>query len=181
MKKKLTIYIASSWKNQHAVEMLTAILRDRGHDVLSFVENNHGENPDAKKKDEKPVPFDDWVWSESGERSFNYDTKGAMYSNLVIYIASSGKDAAAELGMAYARGVKILGLYAKGEDFGLMRRMIEWKYDYQELLDCVDALAGAPKSRCKVRVWDNGDKIDCDEDIPCKKHGTQGIPARARR
>jgi hypothetical protein len=39
----MKIYIASSWKNQHAVEMLTALLRDRGHEVLSFVENNHGE------------------------------------------------------------------------------------------------------------------------------------------
>ena len=29
----MTIYIASSWRNQHAVEMLTALLRERGHTV----------------------------------------------------------------------------------------------------------------------------------------------------
>ena len=34
----MKIYIASSWKNQHAVEMLTDILRYKGHDVVSFVE-----------------------------------------------------------------------------------------------------------------------------------------------
>lgn len=41
----MNIYIASSWKNQHAVEMMTALLREKGHTVLSFIENNYGENP----------------------------------------------------------------------------------------------------------------------------------------
>ena len=31
---KMKIYIASSWKNVHAVEMLTALLRDKDHEVL---------------------------------------------------------------------------------------------------------------------------------------------------
>lgn len=33
----MRIYIASSWKNQHAVEMLTDYLEARGHEVISFV------------------------------------------------------------------------------------------------------------------------------------------------
>lgn len=134
----MKIYIAASWKHQHAVEMLTSILRDKGHIVLSFVENNHGENPDALEKNKKPIPFDDWCWSESGKRSFEYDTNGAMHSDLVLYIGPSGKDASAELGMAWARGVKIIGLYAKGEDFGLMRRMVEWVHDFRQMLGLVE-------------------------------------------
>lgn len=137
----MNIYIAASWKHQHAVEMLTSMLRERCHEVLSFVENNHGENQTAKKKDEKPIPFDEWVYSEGGDRSFWYDTKWAMKSDLVIYIGPSGKDAAAELGMAYASGLKIMGLHAKGEDFGLMRRIVNWKFDYKELLAAVDIYA----------------------------------------
>lgn len=133
----MKIYIAASWKHQHAVEMLTRMLRDRGHVVLSFVENNHGEGT-GKTLDGKPVSFDEWVVSPRGEQSFEYDTQAAMTSDLVVYIGPSGKDAAAELGMAWARGVKILGLYAKGEDFGLMRRMIQWCHGYVELLDCID-------------------------------------------
>jgi len=39
----MKIYIASSWKNQHGVEMLTALLREKGHVVVSWVENNYGE------------------------------------------------------------------------------------------------------------------------------------------
>lgn len=137
----MKVYIAASWKHQHAVEMLTAMLRERACEVFSFVENNHGENPDAKMKDKKPIPFEEWVWSESGRRSFDFDTRWAMGADLVIYIGPSGKDAAAELGMAYARGVPIHGLYAKGEDFGLMRRIVEWHFDFKSLLEAVCQLA----------------------------------------
>lgn len=135
----MNIYIASSWKNQHAVEMLTDHLREQGHTVLSFIENNHGENPNSsvnEAKAEKPVPFDEWCMSPDGERSFRYDTDGAMLSDLVVYVSPSGKDAAAECGMAFGRSVPIVGLYAKGEDFGLMRRMmLAWFHDYRQLLD----------------------------------------------
>lgn len=141
----MKIYIAASWKHQHAVEMLTQLLRDRRHTVLSFVENNHGENPDAKNKMEKPIPFEEWVWSASGKKSFDFDTKGAMESDLVIYIGPSGKDAAAELGMAYASGVDIIGLHGKGEDFGLMRRIVKWMFDFREVIEYVKALEKTPR------------------------------------
>lgn len=147
----MKIYIASSWKNQHAVEMLTDRLRDRGYEVLSFVENNHGENPDAKEKDKKPIPFDEWVWSESGRSSFKYDTDGATKADLVIYVAPSGTDAWAEVGAAWATGTPVLGLYAKGEQSGLMRRMVDWVYDYRQLLVAVD-------KRCSDWAGANGRK-----------------------
>ena len=126
----MKIYIASSWKNQHAVEMLSRLLREREHEVLSFVDNNYGELEAVKK-----LGFDDWCNSAGGIKSFKYDTKSAMQSDLVIYISPSGKDAAAECGMAYAKGVPIYGLYAKGEDFGLMRKMMtKWYDNYIDLL-----------------------------------------------
>jgi hypothetical protein len=132
----MKIYIASSWKNQHAVEMLTALLEERGHDVLSFVRNNYGELSVAKE-----LGFDEWVNSDGGQRAFDYDTDGATKSDLVIYIAPSGKDAAAEVGAAWGAKVPIIGLYAKGEDFGLMRKMISKWYDrYPEVLDHIDRM-----------------------------------------
>ena len=114
----MNIYIASSWKNQHAVEMLTDLLRNLNHDVFSFVENNHGEHSPTKEatKDGKPIPFEEWVWSERGARSFAYDSNAAMECDLTIYISPSGQDAAAECGMAYAKGKTIIGLHAKGSD-----------------------------------------------------------------
>ena len=118
----MKIYIASSWKNQHAVELLTVMLRGDGHTVLSFVENNFGEGhgPD------KPVSFDEWVKTDQADRSFVYDLTGATKSDLVVYIGPSGTDAWAEVGAAYAAGVPIYGLWSKGEQAGLMRKMVKW-------------------------------------------------------
>ena len=114
----MKIYIASSWKNQHAVELLTAHLRSNGHEVKSFVEHE-GKNGDFAR-----LSFTEWVDSEDGRDCFEYDTSGATDSELVIYIGPSGVDAWAEVGAAWARGVPIVGLWAKGEQAGLMRRMI---------------------------------------------------------
>lgn len=130
----MEIYIASSWKNVHAVEMLTALLRQKGHTVLSFVEKSYGEWGAVAK-----MGFEQWVTTEAAAMCFTYDSESAMNSDLVIYISPSGKDAAAEVGMAYAKGVPIIGLYAKGEDFGLMRKMmLEWCESYRQVLDMVD-------------------------------------------
>ena len=129
------IYIASSWKNQHAVEMLTKHLRAKGYQVNSFVENNELTPLDH----EKGITFDQWCSSASGDRCFDYDVKSAMNAALVIYISPSGTDAWAEVGAAYARRVPILGLYAKGEPAGLMRKMmLRWHYNFIELLKHVD-------------------------------------------
>jgi hypothetical protein len=139
------IYIAGSWKHQHLVEMLTAELRAAGHEVFSFVENNFGEHDTLKRKDQKPLPFDEWVWSDAGVQSYNYDTGAAIGSHVVIYVGPSGKDAAFECGMAKAKGAELLGLYAKAEDFGLMRRAFKWLYNYRDLLAEVERLAADPR------------------------------------
>ena len=133
----MKIYIASSWKNQHAVEMLTDLLRAKGHEILSFVENNHGEGHGA----EKPTPFEEWVRTDQARRSFKYDTKGATDSDLVIYIGPSGTDAWAEVGAAWAAGRYILGLWAKGEQAGLMRQMVSWRTNFRDLLADIEDYA----------------------------------------
>lgn len=135
----MKIYIASSWKNQHAVEMLTAILRDRGHYVLSWIEKNYGEHPEGLR----PSEYEGWVNSPISNESFAFDTASAMMCDLFIYVGPSGKDAAAECGMCYGqringRHIPMLALYAKGEDFGLMRKMFDgWYHRHTELLDAI--------------------------------------------
>lgn len=134
----MKIYIASSWKNQHAVEMLTALLRERGHEVISWVENNYGEDHNHVTK---KFSFEDWVNGPEADQSFQFDTKGATESDLVIYLGPSGKDACAELGAAWASGTPIIGLYAKGEDLGLMRKMMSvWVSRYTDVLNEVDRI-----------------------------------------
>ena len=126
----MKIYIASSWRNQHAVEMLTDLLRDAGHQVISFVEkavNDEG-------RTEIKFDFVKWINSKDGDEKFIYDYQGATGTDLVIYVGPSGTDAWAEIGAAYASGIKILGLWAKGEPAGLMRKMVKWFVDYRDLL-----------------------------------------------
>jgi len=132
----MQIYIASSWKNQHAVEMLTDILRAQGHEVKSFVENSFGESykPDAC------VNFEEWIKSEHAQHSFKFDTKGATESDAVIYIGPSGCDAWAEVGAAWSRGIPIYGLISKDEQIGLMRFIVDlWSDDFREIAKALGA------------------------------------------
>lgn len=143
----MKIYIASSWKNIHGVEMLTSMLREQGHEVVSFIENNFGETHNHVTK---KFPFEEWVNTAESDQSFAFDTAGATQSDLVIYYGPSGKDACAELGAAWASSVPILGLYAKGEDLGLMRKMVRTWYDrYTDLLKAVYMLHLEQKSKSK--------------------------------
>ncbi|MBA3829720.1 MAG: hypothetical protein H0X33_12340 [Taibaiella sp.] len=85
--------------------MLTSLLREQGHEVISWVENNYGEDHNHVTK---KVDFENWVNSPEADQSFEFDTKGATQCNLFIYYGPAGKDACAE----------------KGEDLGLMRKMV---------------------------------------------------------
>lgn len=135
----MKIYIASSWKNQHGVEMLTALLRQKGYTVISWVENNYGETHNHVTKE---FPFEDWVNTPAADQSFYFDTDGATKCDLAIYYGPAGKDACAELGAAWASNIPIVGLWAKGEDIGLMRKMVDkWYSRYFELIEGVDAFA----------------------------------------
>jgi hypothetical protein len=129
----MKIYIASSWKNQHAVEMLTDMLESKGHKVISFVRAA----VEAEGRSGLKFDIEAWIASEDGKRKFEYDTNGAMYSDLVIYIGPSGTDAWAEIGAAWSSGVPIYGLWSKGEQAGLMRRMITWFDDFRTILAAV--------------------------------------------
>jgi len=132
----MIIYIASSWKNQHAVELLTDKLRDHGHEVRSFIENNLYLGADA----EKPGGFEAWVRTEAAAKAFCFDTGAATQSDLVVYVGPSGTDAWAEVGAAWASRVPVYGLWAKGEPAGLMRKMVmSWFLSFRSLLDAIDA------------------------------------------
>lgn len=126
----MKIYIASSWRNRHAVEMLTDMLRELGHTVISFVEKANRVDPASLAGG-----LAEWIASDEGEERFEYDTNGATTADIVIYIGPSGTDAWAEVGAAWQANRVVVGLWAKGEPAGLMRRMMAtWFTNYRDLL-----------------------------------------------
>lgn len=144
----MKIYIASSWKNKHGVEMLTALLRERGHEVTSWIEN-------CDKEGTADFVFEEWVGMPEAERCFLYDVRGATGADLLIYYGPGGKDACAELGAAWQAGVPVLGLWAKGEDLGLMRKMVgQWYVTYQALLAAVAAMQTANDATAAVGIFE---------------------------
>lgn len=130
----MKIYIASSWKNRHAVELLTRVLRADRHNVLSFVEHNR------QVKVGPEMEIDQWVNTPQAQPCFDFDVAGAWRSDLVIYIGPSGTDAWAEIGIAYGRNVPVIGLWSKGEQSGLMRKLVRhWFFTVDALLDYVNS------------------------------------------
>ncbi len=123
----MNIYIASSWRNQHAVEMLTDLLEANGHSVACFV------RPSAQERDFPD--FEEWVRTDRARACFACDSTNAMECDLLIYVGPSGTDAWAEVGLAYARDVPTVGLLAKGEPAGLMRKLVRfWFTNYKDLI-----------------------------------------------
>jgi len=137
-----TAYIAASWKHEHAVKMMTDLLREIGVEVRSFVENGYKEHSGAVfEPDGKKMDFDEWVLTDKGTRSFEFDVNGATTSDFVLYIGPSGTDAWAEVGAAWSAGVPVLGLWAKGEPAGLMRlMMMAWYTDHRQMLRHIKAV-----------------------------------------
>ena len=129
----MRIYIAASWKHQHAVEMLTERLEDAGHEILSWLREGRPEEAFLSQR-ELAV----FINSEDGKRIFRFCVESATGADLVIYLGPSGCDAWAEVGAAYGSGIPVLGLLAKAEDVGLMRHMVnDWFISVNELLDAV--------------------------------------------
>lgn len=135
----MRIYIAASWKHQHAVEMLTERLEASGHTVLSWLREGRPEEAFLSRRE-----LEHFIYSPEGRRVFDFCALSATGGDLVIYLGPSGCDAWAEVGAAYGRGVPVLGLMAKSEDVGLMRLMIRsWHSSVSGLLDEVAKIAAS--------------------------------------
>lgn len=136
----MLIYIAASWKHQHAVEMLTERLEQSGHTVLSWLREGRPEEAFLSRRE-----LEHFIHSAEGRRVFEFCADSATGCDLVIYLGPSGCDAWAEVGAAYGRGVPVLGLLAKSEDVGLMRLMIRsWFSSVSSLLAAVEGVAAKP-------------------------------------
>ncbi len=109
------IYIASSFRHLHAVQLLTMHLKDMGFNVLDWT-----------KKAVVPeglTPLERRAWmdkDDNGGSVYAFCREACTTADLVIYLGESGQDAGVEIGMARASNVPILGIRGPLEAAGLM-------------------------------------------------------------
>lgn len=129
----MRIYVAASWKHQHAVEMLTERLEEAGHTVLSWLREGRPEEAFLSMRE-----LTGFIRSAEGRRIFDFCAASAVGADLLIYLGPSGCDAWAEVGAAYGAKVPIFGLLAKSEEVGLMRHMVRrWFSSVSALLEAL--------------------------------------------
>ncbi|MBQ4133408.1 MAG: hypothetical protein IJD04_06735 [Desulfovibrionaceae bacterium] len=129
----MKVYIAASFRHQHAVEMLTERLEAMGIEVLSWLREGRPDEAFLSR-----LELEHFIRSSEGERVFRFCAGSATGADLVIYLGPSGCDAWAEVGAAYGTGVPVMGLLAKSEEVGLMRHMIQsWSTSVGDLLEQV--------------------------------------------
>jgi len=130
----MLIYIASSFRNLHAVQMLSAALTARGHTVFDWTV--------------LAPPLEDSLSPEARRMALDADERGEIFAfcaqacrtaDVLIYLGTAGQDAACEVGMAFASGVPILGLAAPTEKPGvILARAVQWCKNVPELLQMVE-------------------------------------------
>lgn len=136
--KFLTIYIASSFRNLHAVQLLRDVLKERGHTVLDFTELAPP-LPKGMTTEERRAALD----ADAYGTIFEFCTRACSQADLVIYLGASGQDSACEVGIAWTAGVPIYGLAGLLENPGtiMMQAVTYWFRDTESLLKGVEKLA----------------------------------------
>lgn len=133
----MNIYIASSFRNLNAVSLLRSYLEDSGHTVLDWAAFTPP-LPASMPIEERRRALDDDVRGDI----FDFCKKACTSADLVIYLGPAGQDAAAEVGIAHASGVPVLGLAGPLEAPGLIltRCVYRWARNTAELFVAVGEL-----------------------------------------
>lgn len=133
----MNIFITSSWINKHAVVMLSILLEQEGFKVSSFVFDNDNEvSSIGQSKDVwgQSIDYGEWVYSKEGDNVFARDIANIAACKVMIVIEPAGRDSWAHIGMAFSLDKKIYGLNSRGRKVGLMRRLVLWCPEYDDLI-----------------------------------------------
>lgn len=133
----MNIYIASSARNMHGVHLLRDALVARGHRILDWTVLAPP-LADHLSPEERKANLDS---DERGE-IFDFCAEACRKADVLIYLGPAGQDAACEVGLAYASGVKVIGLAAPTEKPGLIlsRTVSHWVCNVHACLKMLDDL-----------------------------------------
>ena len=110
----LKVYIASSFKNIHAVRLLAKSMRQMGYEILDWtLKATPPEGLNAAKRRE-------WMDTDHGGEVFSFCAEACKQADFIIYLGTSGQDAGVEVGIAYGLQKPVLGIRGPLESAGLM-------------------------------------------------------------
>ncbi len=112
--RQLTVYVASSFRHLHAVQLLCQELRRQGYKVFDWTEK--ATPPEGLNVSERR----EWMDTDHGGEVFAFCAKACLEADLVVYLGAAGQDAGVEIGMAYGVGRPVLGIRGPLESPGLM-------------------------------------------------------------
>lgn len=141
-----TVYIASSFKHLHGVQLLCKELRRLDCEILDWTAK--ATPPPELTAAQKRIWMD--TDPEGGE-VFKFCQNACKVADLLIYFGASGQDAGVEVGMAYAHGLPIIGIRGPLESPGLMLHgaITYWTADTETALDIMRELCTLKKGGWK--------------------------------
>ncbi len=127
-----TIYIASSFRHKHAVQMLTRLFTATLVDIAILDWTEKATPPEGLNADQRRQ----WMDTDHGGNVYSFCRDACGSADLVIYLGHSGQDAGVEVGMAFGSGVEVIGLAGPLESPGLMLHgaVKEWAKNIEDLI-----------------------------------------------
>lgn len=134
----MDIYIASSFRNVQAVQLLRDRLREHAHNILDWTEKAPP-LPPGLTLEERRAALD----ADERREIFDFCDWACSNADLVIYLGPSGQDAGCEIGMAYAYGAPVIAMYSPLEAPGTMLAgCVDYVcMNFEELLEAIDTVA----------------------------------------
>lgn len=138
--RQLTVYVASSFKHLHAVQLLSRELHKQGYLVADWTQK--ATPPEGLNAAQRRT----WMDTDHGGEVFVFCAKACTTADLVLYLGTAGQDAGVEIGMAYAADRPVLGIRGPLESPGLMLHgaITAWAETVEQALGMTAALAHAP-------------------------------------
>ncbi len=125
----MKFFIASPWKNRHEVLMLSDVLKMRGHEVYSYLQNTDNSLTGLSIEDELKTfmtALAKWDTDPQIKQIFDSEVAHLKASDAVVLLGPVGHSSLIEAGIGYGLGKKvfIIGHMDKPEVFYLISESI---------------------------------------------------------
>ena len=128
--KTISIYVASSWRNEHYPEVVTQ-LREAGFDVYDFRNPPSGDpgfkwgNVDPDYMEWTPQKYRDMLMHPMAVRQFGNDIKAMEACDACVLVLPCGRSAHTEAGWFAGRGKKVLAYIPEKQEPELMYKLFD--------------------------------------------------------